>query len=129
MNGDSDPPNIFAEVVTPEVVRDILAAQVSKARRGDTGAANLVLKIAMAANGKDQSARRNVDSGSGKPVTVKAPLLIACLKSGPATAGQLAARLGADEDAVLLVLERDVRFYRSDRGAWSFDSQVKKGIE
>lgn len=52
-------PNVFEGVITAEVVTDILKKQVEKARAGNTSAASLILKIAMAKAGQDSSSRRN----------------------------------------------------------------------
>ncbi len=110
--------NPFAAIITPQAITDILTKQVEKARGGDTAAANLVLKIVVAASGRDTSSRRNPDTPQSHPPTVQ-QVAVALTHSGPMNAHQLAARFGCDVDHVLLTLERSTRFAMNSRGVWS----------
>lgn len=112
--------NPFAEVITADVVKEILVAQVDKARKGSTAAASLVLKIARAKHGKDSSSRRNPDAPISKPKASKGQIL-AALAHGPATIDELADRCSASRESIEEILEHDPRFISSVRGAWSID--------
>lgn len=120
------PANHFESIITPEAIQDILAAQVIKARAGDTASAGLVLRIAMAMSGKDTSSRRNPETPRSHPPTQA--LLESQLRQGAATAQQLADRTGCDAERVQLLLERSVRFSVSPRGVWSL-APVRGAIE
>jgi hypothetical protein len=112
------PKNIFAEVITGDVVRDILVKQVEKAREGNTAAAALVLKIATAKRGRNNAPRRNPDAPIAKPAITRGQLL-ALLNEAPLTAEQIAARTSCSIDSVRQTLDGDKRFVCNTRGLWS----------
>ena len=113
--------NVFEEVITAEAVRDILSKQVAKAREGDTGAANLVLKIALAKSGKDQSSRKNPATPVAKSAITKGQLL-AILSHESLPVPAIARRTGCSPESITAVLDSDRRFVCDIRGTWSLEN-------
>lgn len=113
--------NLFEEVITAEAVRDILSKQVAKAREGDTGAANLVLKLAMAKSGQNKAPRKNPDTPVQKSAITKGQLL-AILSQEPLTVQAIADRSGCSPESIATILDSDPRFVANTRGVWSFQT-------
>lgn len=109
--------NPFTSVITPDVVAQILTKQVQKAQAGDSAAASLILKIAMAQQGKNQAPRTNPETPQQNRPTVA--LVVSQLRGGPLELHQLAARLSCEAEDVQHVLERSSRFAVNSRGLWS----------
>lgn len=109
--------NPFTAVITPEVVQQILLKQVERAQAGDSRAAALVLKIALASSGKNQAPRRNPETPVQKLPSVA--LIASQLKCDAMTADQIAARLGGEPQQIRRVLENSDRFALGMGGRWS----------
>lgn len=109
--------NPFSAVITPEVVQQILLKQVERAQAGDSRAAALVLKIALASSGKNQAPRKNPETRRQQPPT--AALVATQLRGGPVSFDDLACRLACDPDELQLLLDRTTRFAVNCRGEWS----------
>ena len=116
----NNPRNIFREIITEGAVRDILTKQVEKARAGDSSAAGLILKIALAKSGKNKAPRKNPAAPLREPAITKGELL-AMLTRQPGTITELATRSKCDPESIVRVLGSDQQFRCDSRGVWCIE--------